>query len=102
MNFCESRYIDMCDIESAFRSNQNEFVVLSLNIQSIKVKFDNFFAIINRLSSLWIFLGAICQEIDISSWIIISRIFDHFPCIVNFRTPGEGRKQLKNDLHQNN
>ena len=24
MNFCESRYIDMCDIESAFRSSQNE------------------------------------------------------------------------------
>ena len=23
MNFCESRYIDMCDIESVFRSNQN-------------------------------------------------------------------------------
>ena len=42
MNFCESRYIDMCDIESAFQSNQNEFVELSLNIQSIKAKFDIF------------------------------------------------------------
>ena len=62
MNFCESRYIDMCDIESAFRNNQNEFVVLSLNIQSIKAKFDNFFAIINRLSSLGIFFGAICLQ----------------------------------------
>ena len=62
MNFCESRYIDMCDIESAFRSNQNEFAVLSLNIQSIKAKFDNFFAIINRLSSLGIFFGAICLQ----------------------------------------
>ena len=62
MNFCESRYIDMCDIESAFQSNQNEFVVLSLNIQSIKAKFDNFVAIINRLSSLGIFFGAICLQ----------------------------------------
>ena len=62
MNFCESRYIDMCDIESAFRSNQNEFAVLSLNIQSIKAKFDNFFAIINMLSSLGIFFGAICLQ----------------------------------------
>ena len=35
------------------------------------------------------------QEIDISSSIIISRISDHFPCIVNLRTPGEGRKQEK-------
>ena len=26
---------------------------------------------------------------------IIGRISDHFPCIVNFRTPGEGRKQEK-------
>ena len=34
------------------------------------------------------------QEIDISS-IIISRISDHFPCIVDLRTPGEGRKQEK-------
>ena len=43
-------------------SNQNEFVVLSLNIQSIKAKFDNFLAIINRLSSLGIFFGAICLQ----------------------------------------
>ena len=35
------------------------------------------------------------QEIDISSSIIISRISDHFPCIVNLRTPGEGRKHEK-------
>ena len=35
------------------------------------------------------------QEIDISSSIIISTISDHFPCIVNLRTPGEGRKQEK-------
>ena len=35
------------------------------------------------------------QEIDISSSIIISRISDHFLCIVNLRTPGEGRKQEK-------
>ena len=62
MNFCESLYIDMCDIESAFWCNQNEFVVLSLNIQSIKAKFDNFFAIINRLSSLGIFFAAICLQ----------------------------------------
>ena len=62
MNFCESRYINMWDIESAFRGNQNEFVVLSLNIQSIKAKLDNFFAIINRLSSLGIFFGAICLQ----------------------------------------
>ena len=55
MNFWESQYIDMCDIESALWSNQNEFVVLSLNIQSIKAKFDNFFSIINSLSSLGIF-----------------------------------------------
>ena len=25
VNLCESRYIDMCDIELAFRSNQNEY-----------------------------------------------------------------------------
>ena len=62
MNFCEPRYIDMCDIESTFRSNQNKFVVLSLNIQNIKAKFDNFFEIINRLSSLGIFFGAICLQ----------------------------------------
>ena len=54
--------VDMCDIESTFQSNQNEFVVNSLNIQSIKAKFDNFFAIINRLSSLGIFFGAICLQ----------------------------------------
>ena len=35
------------------------------------------------------------QEIDIFSSIIISRISDHFPCIVNLKTPGEGRKQEK-------
>ena len=35
------------------------------------------------------------QEIDISSSIIISSISDHFPCIINLRTPGEGRKQEK-------
>ena len=62
MNFCESRYIDMCHIESAFLSNQNEFVVPSLNIQSIKAKFDNFFTITNKLSSLGIFFSAICLQ----------------------------------------
>ena len=35
------------------------------------------------------------HEIDISSSIIIRRISDHFPCSINFRTPGEGRKQQK-------
>ena len=33
------------------------------------------------------------QEIDISSSIIIRSISNHFPCIVNLRTPWEGRKQ---------
>ena len=33
------------------------------------------------------------QEIDISSSIIISSSSDNFPCIVNLRTPWEGRKQ---------
>ena len=39
-----------------------DVVLLSLNIHSIKAKFDNFFGIINRLSSLGIFIGAICLQ----------------------------------------
>ena len=32
---------------------------------------------------------------DISSSMIITRMSDHFPCIVNLKTPGESRKQYE-------
>ena len=35
------------------------------------------------------------QETYISSSVIISRMSDHFPCIVNLKTPGESQKQDK-------
>ena len=71
MSFCKSRYIDKCDIESAFRDNQNEFVIPSFNMQSVKAKLDNMFAIINKLSSLRMFFGAICLQLQ-ETWLTAS------------------------------
>ena len=52
-------------------SDQNdgkEFTVLTLNIQSINAKFDNIYPVINNLSSMGLYFGAIClQETWLSS-----------------------------------
>ena len=34
-NFCNSRYVDMSELQSLFRNNGNEFLILTLNIQSV-------------------------------------------------------------------
>ena len=41
-NFCHSRYVDTSEVQSLFQNNR-EFLILTLNIQSINVKFNNVF-----------------------------------------------------------
>ena len=67
-NVCDSRYIELCDIKSAIKNDGKEFTVHNLNFQSINAKFDNFCPVINNLSSMGLYFGAIClQETWLSS-----------------------------------
>ena len=49
--FSTSHYIAMTDIQSIFQNRQSDFVIATLNIQSINAKFDNLYAIVNNLSA---------------------------------------------------
>ena len=60
-NFCSSQYIDLSDLSSILK-NDDDFAILTLNVQSINAKFDNLFAIINNLSNSGHFFGAICLQ----------------------------------------
>ena len=44
-NFSTSNYVAMTDIQSIFQNGQSDFVIATLNIQSINAKFDNLYAI---------------------------------------------------------
>ena len=61
-NFCHSHYVDMSEIQSIFQNSQNEFLILTLNIQSVNAKFDNLFPVIDNLSSQGLYFGAICLQ----------------------------------------
>ena len=61
-NFCDSRYIELSDIKSVIKNDGKEFTVLTLNIQSINAKFDNLYPVINNLSSIGLYFGAICLQ----------------------------------------
>ena len=57
-NFCHSRYVDTSEVQSLFQNNRNEFLILTLNIQSINAKFNNLFPVINNLTSQGLYFGA--------------------------------------------
>ena len=57
-NFCHSRYVDTSEVQSLFQNNRDEFLILTLNIQSINVKFNNLFPVINNLTSQGLYFGA--------------------------------------------
>ena len=59
--FRDSRYIELSGIKPVIR-NDEKFTVLTLNIQSINAKFDNLYPVINNLSSMGLFFGAICLQ----------------------------------------
>ena len=61
-NFSVSNYVSMADIQSNFQTGQSDFVIATLNIQSIIVKFDILYTIINNLSAFWQYFGAICLQ----------------------------------------
>ena len=60
--FCDSSYITISDIQSIIKNHDKEFSILSLNTQSINAKFDKIYAIVNNLSSLGHYFGAICLQ----------------------------------------
>ena len=60
--FCDSSYITISDIQSINKNHDKEFSILSLNTQSINAKFDKIYAIVNSLSSLGHYVGAICLQ----------------------------------------
>ena len=49
-NFCNSRYVDLSEVQSIFRNNPNEFLILTLNVQSVNAKFNNLFPVIDNLT----------------------------------------------------
>ena len=61
-NFCNSRYLDMSELQSLFINNGKEFLILTLNIQSVNAKFNNLFPVINNLASQGLYFGAICLQ----------------------------------------
>ena len=67
-NFCDSRDSELSDITSIIKEDEKDFTILTLNIQSINAKFDNLYPVINNLSSMGLYFGAIClQETWLSS-----------------------------------
>ena len=61
-NFCNSRYVDMSELQSLFINNGNELLILTLNIQSVNAKFNNLFPVMNNLASQGLYFGAICVQ----------------------------------------
>ena len=61
-NFCNSRYVDMSELQSLFINNGKKFLILTLNIQSVNAKFNNLFPVINNLTSQGLYFGAICLQ----------------------------------------
>ena len=57
--FCHSRHVDTSAVQSLFQNNRGEFLILTLNIQSINAKFNNLFPVINNLTSQGLWFGAI-------------------------------------------
>ena len=57
-NFCHSRYVDTSEVQSLFQNNRDEFLILTLSIQSINAKFNNLFPVINNLTSQGLYFGA--------------------------------------------
>ena len=57
-NFCHSRYVDTSEVQSLFQNNRDEFLILTLNIQSINAKFNNLFPVINNLTSQGLYFAA--------------------------------------------
>ena len=63
-----TRYIELSDITSIIKDDGKDFTMLTLNIQTISAKFDNLYPVINNLSSMGLYFGAIClQETWLSS-----------------------------------
>ena len=60
--FCNSRYLSLDNIKSLFRNNPNDFLIMSLNTQSIHAKFNIMYPIINALSASGLYFGAICLQ----------------------------------------
>ena len=61
-NHCHSRYNDLTEVQSIFPNNPKEFLILTLNIQSVNAKFNNVFPVIYNLASLGLYFGAICLQ----------------------------------------
>ena len=61
-NFCHSQYVDTSEVQSSFQNNRDEFLILTLNIQSINAKIKNLFPVINNLTSQGLYFGAICLQ----------------------------------------
>ena len=58
--FCSSDYTDLSDLSSVLKND--DFVILTINVQSINAKFDSRLAIINNLSISGHYFGAICLQ----------------------------------------
>ena len=61
-NFCHSRYVDLSEVQSIFQNNPNEFLIFTLNIQSVNEKFNHLFPVIDNLTSQGLYFGAICLQ----------------------------------------
>ena len=62
VNVCNSRYITFSATAPFFQNSHNEFITLSLNVQSINAKFNQLYPIVSKLPSMGLYFGAICLQ----------------------------------------
>ena len=62
LNLCHSPYMSMALLKTLFQNKSKEFLIMTLNIQSLKAKFGNLYPIISDLSAAGLRFGAICIQ----------------------------------------
>jgi len=90
-NFCDSRYIEWSNLENTMKNNGRSFSIISLNVQSINAKFDTLFPIVNNLSSMGLYFGAICLQ---ETWLTSDANLSLFH-IPGYKLIHQGRKCSK-------
>ena len=60
--FADSPYLSMDELDQTLSKYKNKFSIMSLNIQSISIKFDSLFALLSILDERIFYLNAICLQ----------------------------------------
>ena len=67
-------YVDYLEFSKLLKENQNEFCILSLNIQSLNARFDELVILLLNLTKTHCKFNAICIQ---ESWLHTSQIYHY-------------------------